>query len=263
MNIVNIKKESLFGFNISVFSKKELEIYILESLDSRNSRTYYGYSLGIIALMNKYPEIYNYCNNFDLLVTDGRLFYLLAKIKGINLTYDISIPNLVFLVLEIANKKKSSVMILGSTEKINYEASMNIKNKFENITILPGLTGGKFIEDEFPAIIEHVNRYKPEVILIGVSSPKKEKFAKVCSAKLDTSIIIPCGVVVDILAGKVKKIPKIIKLFGLASLWRIIQEPTRLYRRYFFLYKVIFFDLLFKFSLKSKDYFYPDNFLRK
>lgn len=222
-----IKQANFFGLRVSVFTYENLVDYIKESFKNGNSLVYYGYSMGIITRFRQFPELYQYINDYDLMVTDGRLFYLLAKLCGRPLKYDISIPYLTELVLEIGNEKHASVMIIGSTEKNNQNASQNLRNKYKNLTVYEGCTGGDFSDTEHDKIVSYVNEYNPDILLIGVSNPKKEYFTYQKKTNLNVKIIIPCGGMVDILAGKVERIPKIVKKMGFGWAWRIALEPNR------------------------------------
>lgn len=222
-----IEQNSFLGLKVSVFTYENLVDYIKESLKWGNSLVYYGYSMGIITRFKKYPNLYQFINDYDLMVTDGRLFYLLAKLCGLPLKYDISIPYLTELVLDIGNEKHVSVMIIGSTEKNNQNASENLAREYKNLTVYEGYSGGDFNDSEHDKIVSHVNQYNPDILLIGVSNPKKEYFTFKNKTRLNVKIIIPCGGMVDILAGDVERIPKIVKKMGFGWAWRISIEPNR------------------------------------
>ncbi len=249
-----IEHTYFFGLKVSVFTYNELINYIEQTLISNKPKVFFGYSLGLIAYFKKYPEIYKYANRFDLMITDGRLFYLMAKFVGLPLKYEISIPYLVELILNIAEKKKISVMIIGSTEDNNNLASKNIKEKYKNIKILPGITGGIFEDNDIELVIKHINFYKPEIILVGVSSPKKERFSYISKDKLNTKIIIPCGGAIDILSGKTKRIPIFVKKIGLGAIWRLSLEPKRLFKRYMFLIFEVIFRLIPIIIIKNRNH---------
>jgi len=57
----------------------------------------------------------------------------------------------------------------------------------------------------------YINKFKPDILFVGVTSPKKEKFAWEWKDKLDVSLIVPFGGAIDILSGKSKPIPRVIK----------------------------------------------------
>jgi len=217
-----------FGLKVSIFTKDQLVQYIEEALTSDSPRVFFGYSIGSIARLDLQPEIYSYINDSELMVTDGRLFYLLAKLCGLPLKYDISIPYLTELTLHIARKNYSSVMIIGSTQKNNSKATMNLRKQYKGMTVYDGYHGGDFSDTEHAKLVSHINKHKPDILLIGVSSPKKEYFVFRNKSKLNVKIIIPCGGMVDVLSGESVRIPYVLKKLGFGGVWRTIQEPKRL-----------------------------------
>jgi len=218
-----------FGLKLSVFNVSELLEYIKGIIKKESKVICYGYSFGTIPYFKNYPEIAIYANQFDVSVIDGRGLFLLAKLLGTPIKSDLSIPVMVDLLLKMADENRFSIMLLGAKEAINKKGSENLKLKFPNARILPGIHG-YFKENEEIEIVTNINLLQPDILLIGISSPKKEKFAFQYKEELDAKIIIPCGGVIDILAGHKKRIPKIIKKSGLAWLYRFTQEPKRLFR---------------------------------
>lgn len=95
------------------------------------------------------------------------------------------------------------------------------------MTVYEGYTGGDFSDKEHDKIVSYVNRYNPDILLIGVSNPKKEYFTFKNKTSLNVKIIIPCGGMVDILAGEVERIPKTVKKMGFGWAWRVALEPNR------------------------------------
>jgi N-acetylglucosaminyldiphosphoundecaprenol N-acetyl-beta-D-mannosaminyltransferase len=150
-------------------------------------------------------------------------------VLGYPIKSDISVPFMVDKVLDLAELKGYSIFLLGAKHEINKKAAERIHTKYPNIKMSVG-HHGYFKEDEELQIVNFINTNKPNIILIGISSPLKERFAYKWKEKLDCNIIIPCGGVIDILAGYKKPIPKLIKKFGLAWLFRFIQEPKRLFK---------------------------------
>ena len=134
-----IAKAYFLGLGISVFTKEEYYRFIYEILNKDKPNILYGYTLLLMSTIKKYPEIIRYCNNFDLLVTDGRGFYLMAKMYGLPLKYDLSIPRMVYSLLEIADKKGYSVLLFGGKESTNQKAIINLRKEYPNAKILDGI----------------------------------------------------------------------------------------------------------------------------
>lgn len=256
-----IENLNYYGLKVSVFDEQQLEDNIRYFIDNKITKVFYGYSFASIPYFKKTPQLYLYANSFDVLVNDGRVFYLFGRMLGFKFHSDISIPNLVFLILNIANKQGSSIMLLGGTEEVNKKATQNIRENYPGIRVIEGLNGYYPPEKE-PEIADLVRAQSPDILLIGISSPKKERFAYRYKNNLGSSIIVPCGGVIDILAGKVKLSPRIIKKLGLASFYRIAQEPRRLFLLHskilmIALFRIMPYTILKVKLLKDKDFSFP------
>lgn len=256
-----LKKVEFYGMNVSVFTDAEMENYIESSIKEKSKIVCYGFSFATIPYFRNMPELYFYSRSFDVLVCDGRIFYLFGKLLGFRFKSDLSIPNLVMLTLDIAEKNGYSVMIFGSKEEINRKASLNVAQKYPHIKVIPGINGYFNAAEEYD-IVERINSFSPDILLIGISTPIKERFAYQYKESLNCRVIIPCGGMVDVLAGLVKLSPTWVKKLGFATLFRIAQEPGRL----FFLHGGLVFHALFKIMpriiifgkiFKKKDLSFP------
>lgn len=237
------ERRSFVGLSISVFDQAELSTYIINLVEHNQSRVLYGYSLWTISALKSIPELYFYAEQADLFVTDGRPFYLLAKLHGLPLKLDLSIPGLVLLTLNLADKHGWSIFLLGTTEEINSKARENLKRNYRGIKNIAG-HNGFFKNEEESKLFKQINELAPNILLIGTPSPGKERIAIEIRNKVKCNIIIPCGGMLDVLGGKTKVTPGIIKRFGLASVYRLIQEPRRLFKRTFSMYFFLFFNFL-------------------
>lgn len=224
-----IKQIDFFGLRMSVFEEKQLMQAIAKSLSVGEKLICYGYNFGMFPYFKKYPEIPEYANQFDVMLADGRGYYLLAKMLGFPLKSDISVPILVDRVVKLAYQKSHSILLLGAKDDINRKASRKLRETYPGLKIYEG-HHGYFKEDEEDSLVAYINSCSPDVLLIGISSPRKERFAHKYRDRLNVRLIIPCGGVIDILAGHKKPTPVLIKKAGFAWLYRFVQEPIRLFR---------------------------------
>jgi N-acetylglucosaminyldiphosphoundecaprenol N-acetyl-beta-D-mannosaminyltransferase len=86
--------------------------------------------------------------------------------------------------------------------------------------------------EEENALIAAVAAAKPDLIWVGLSTPKQERFMAAYLPKLETSLMLGVGAAFDFHAGKVKQAPRWIQRSGLEWAYRIGQEPRRLWKRY-------------------------------
>jgi len=215
------------GLKVSDFSEKELEHFVVDAIQNKSAKVVFGYSLGYITLYKKHSELFRFVNNFDLMLCDGVPFYWFLKSIGFKLKEVISIPEFCEWIIHKADNYGWSILILGGTEEINQLATANTRIKYPNAKVLEG-RNGYFNLEEDEEIVDHINGMKPDILLVAMSTPKKEEFVIKNNLKLNASIIIPCGGMVDVLAGKTNRSPKWIKKLGLATFYRIAQEPRRL-----------------------------------
>lgn len=86
--------------------------------------------------------------------------------------------------------------------------------------------------DELTALRREVAAARPDVIWVGLSSPKQEKFMAAHATTLDTGLLIGVGAAFDFLSGRVPQAPRWMQRSGLEWLHRLATEPRRLWRRY-------------------------------
>lgn len=245
-----ITKHYFFDLPLSCFKRDELVTFINQCYAKKNKGILYGFSFDSVYRLKTKPEIIDYGRRADVLVVDGRPFYWLVKRFGTPVIDNISIPKSVLLALDIANQNNKKVMLLGATEEINKLAIEKVKLKYLNLSV-SGFHGYFDFENELDKVIEEINKVKPDLLLIGISSPKKEIIAVKYKNIIHAGLIIPCGGMIDVLAGVTKLTPEFIKKIGLASVYRIIQEPRRLLRDRVKLYLFVFFNLLPTLFLKK------------
>jgi N-acetylglucosaminyldiphosphoundecaprenol N-acetyl-beta-D-mannosaminyltransferase len=85
---------------------------------------------------------------------------------------------------------------------------------------------------ELAPIRDELTRLRPDILLVGLGSPKQELWIDRTAARLSPAVQIGVGASLDFLAGKVRRAPAWMQRAGLEWLYRLAQEPRRLWRRY-------------------------------
>lgn len=195
--------------------------------------------------------------NFDLLTVDGKGLYYLLKLLGDDVNAYLPIPDLVNAVLKIANEYYLKVYVLGATKENNAKAVSNINKLYPKIEIA-GSRDGFFQSKDEIQIISEIKSKNVDVLLIGLPSPQKEILALKYKKELGAKIIIPCGGVVDLIAGRTKREPDFIKNLGLTWFFRLLQEPLRLFKPMVWGFiKIIFYTIpiiIFKKIVLKNDF---------
>lgn len=222
-----LTKLNFHGLAISDFTEPELWSEIDSVIHRGSQAIIHWKSLGTPYLVKQTPGLLEIINGFEIILVDGRSLYLFLKLMGFPPKSELYTSWFTLQLLKIAAESNYSVMVLGATEEVNRAATENIKTQYSVKTVYPGING-YFTPEEEGRVVEQINQYAPDILLVGISTPKKELFAHSHRRHLNAPVILLCGGMVDVIAGKTKITPKFIKKLGLAWLYRVLQEPRRL-----------------------------------
>jgi N-acetylglucosaminyldiphosphoundecaprenol N-acetyl-beta-D-mannosaminyltransferase len=228
MDEIKRRETRLLGLRIHSIKLGELIDFLESNADINKPLIIYGFSANIYSRLRKIPEFILFFNKMDIVVADGQGIPILAKLFNVDIKERVGIVNLSNGLLQLADKKKHKIFLLGSTEEINKIARENILRKFPQIS---GCTGrnGYFTSVNEESIVQEISKFSPDILFIGISSPIKEKFALKYKDKLGARLIIPCGGWIDVIAGNVKRPPVSLKKFPVTWFFRFIQEPRRMF----------------------------------
>ena len=133
------------------------------------------------------------------------------------------------------NEKGGRCMFMGSSEKvlalIKQRAAVDYSN-LEVVTYSPPYKP-EFSQEDNAAIVAAINEANPDLLWIGMTAPKQEKWIYENYQKYDAKVSICAGATVDFLAGNVNRAPKWMSEHGLEWFYRFLQEPKRMFKRYF------------------------------
>jgi len=219
----------LHGLPVTLFDQPSLIEFLQESIAGKRQQVCFGYSLTILPKFRECPEIFTLSKTFDIFLADGKGIYWLFKLFGVPVASDMSLPDLAVLLLDLADRQHYRLLLLGADQTTNAQATANIRAKYPGAVIVEGIDGYFTPEDE-PSVVSRINQLQPDILLIGISSPKKERFAHDWRSHLTAAVIVPCGGVIDILANKTSREPPLVKQLALTWLYRFAQEPRRLFR---------------------------------
>ena len=169
----------------------------------------------------------------DVLIPDGVGIVLAARFLKGKAIQKIAGYDLFVHLMKVLQKESGSCFFLGASQitldKIKERASVDYSNVKVNSYSPP--YKAQFSEDDNKLMSERVNQYKPNVLFVGMTAPKQEKWVYENKDNLDTTIICSIGAVFDFYAGTVKRPNKFWIKLGLEWLPRFLKEPKRLAER--------------------------------
>ena len=173
-------------------------------------------------------SVYRSC---DMLTVDGMAIFYALRLLGTPVKASASASLFFYPLLERARQKGHGVYLLGAREEIVREAVERIEAQYEGIRIV-GWHNGYFDVNDASEIVEDIRRAKPDVLLVGMSSPLKERFVVNYLHEMNVPVSLGVGGMLDIAAGRAQFAPNWIRKLCLEWLYRLVQEPKRMWRRY-------------------------------
>lgn len=182
----------------------------------------------------------------EILLPDGDGIVFAERLLTGNKIKKISGTDLHLHLLETLNKKKGRCFYLGSTP------STLLKIKQKLAIEYPDIEAGfysppfrkEFTEQDNEEMLAAINSFKPEVLFIGLTAPKQEKWSNAHKEAIDATIICAIGAVFDFYAGTVKRPGQLMIKMKLEWLGRFTSEPKRMWRRYFYFGPVYLYLIL-------------------
>jgi len=164
---------------------------------------------------------------------DGMPLVWGARLLGVNLAGRVTGADMVPALAERANQKGYTLYLLGAAPGVAARAAEVLQARCPNLQIV-GVASppyGSILEMD-PAIAEGVRAAHPDILLVAFGNPKQEKWISMNSRSLPVPVMIGVGGTLDLIAGVTRRAPAWMQHGGLEWLYRLVQEPKRLWRRY-------------------------------
>lgn len=206
------------------------------------------------------PWFHSFLNDSDIVYCDG--FGILKAVNyffGLRLPSSYRIAGGTELVPSLFNKADElSFFLLGTKPHILEQAVQRLQDDIPGIKV-SGHHGyfDKSDSSENDKVIDIINQFKPNILIVGMGMPVQEKWLYENMHRLDTNVLIPCGAVIDRIAGVIPDCPAWLSSVGLEWLYRLIREPKRLANRYLIGNAAFILQVLLAKSINSDSFDSP------
>jgi N-acetylglucosaminyldiphosphoundecaprenol N-acetyl-beta-D-mannosaminyltransferase len=184
--------------------------------------------------------------NSDILLPDGVGITAALKILQGQSVKKIAGADIHQHLLEKLNKEGGKCFYLGSKQSTLDAIRERLNNEYPNIKV--GLYSPpfkpRFTDEENSEMVQTVNAFKPDVLFVGMTAPKQEKWSYLHKDQLDTKVICPIGAVFDFYAETIKRPSQFWISLGLEWFIRLIKEPKRMAKRYLYYGPVFVWELV-------------------
>jgi N-acetylglucosaminyldiphosphoundecaprenol N-acetyl-beta-D-mannosaminyltransferase len=209
---------------------------IIEQWVQDYSRCRYIAVTGMHGVMEAHhdPEFKRILNSADLVVADGMPLVWLSRLKGIGLKRRVYGPELMLSVCQQKTSKRLRHFLFGGAPGVADRLAIVLQDKYPGLEIV-GTCSPPFRPltlDEDEKLVASMNRTSPDVVWVGLSTPMQERWMHEHRGRLNASVLLGVGAAFDLHAGIKKQAPGWMRGNGMEWLFRLLQEPRRLWRRY-------------------------------
>lgn len=190
----------------------------------------------IVVKMQDDPKLKKVCEKADLILTDGQIVVKLSRKGKYPIKERIAMTDFVWDVLDLADEKGYKVFLFGGKEEVLKQATAKISGKYSKLDIVDSYSppfGFENNKEQLKATNERIKASGADILIVFLGCPKQEMFIARNKELYKVPISITMGGCVDFIAGGVKRAPKWMQDIGFEWFYRFLQEPGRMFKRYF------------------------------
>lgn len=190
------------------------------------------------------PELRHVINECALINVDGMPVVWASRLLGKGLKERVAGVDLFEALMRRSAEKRWRVFLLGAKEDVVASLKTLYEQKYPGLTVA-GYRNGYWKPEEEADVVEQIKKSCADLLFVAISSPKKEHFLARYQAEMKVPFAMGVGGTFDVAVGKVKRAPAWMQKVGLEWFFRFLQEPRRMFKRYF-VDDMAFFWLLVK-----------------
>ena len=179
------------------------------------------------------PALRDALRSADLVYCDGYGVRLAAKALDVETPHRMTGADWIWGLASLLEANGQSVYLLGSEPGVTADAAERLQRWYPRLDVA-GTHHGYFELGSAHAqrVIEDINEKRPDIVLVGMGSPKQELWVEQHAHELDTDVVWTVGALFDYVSGRVPRAPAWLADNGLEWIFRFAIEPQRMWRRY-------------------------------
>jgi len=229
--LISKNRVDFFGVNIDLFTMEETLAKISEFIETRQCIQHVVVNVAKLVYAQKDVELKKIINSCGLVNVDGAGIVLGAKFLGINIPERVTGIDLMQNLIQYSSKKGYKVYFFGAEEDILRKVINNYQQKYPEL-IITGYRNGYYLPEEEENIALDIKNSGADILFVAMGSPKKEIFLNKYMNTMEVPFTMGVGGSFDVIAGKVKRAPDWAQKLNSEWIFRLVQEPRRMWKRY-------------------------------
>ena len=233
-NTLGLRRVNILGVGVhAVDMRAALELVDLSLAQGRKG---YICVTGVHGIMEAQRDrVFKSILNRSLLTTpDGMPTVWVGRLQGFSQIRRVFGPEFMLRVCELSVERGYTHFLYGGAEGVPDQLREVLVRKFPGLKIAGTFTPPFRLlgEAEQAELQARISRLRPDILWVGLGTPKQERFMAEYLPKLNTKLMVGVGAAFDVHTGRIQDAPDWVKNAGLQWLHRLCQEPSRLWKRY-------------------------------
>jgi N-acetylglucosaminyldiphosphoundecaprenol N-acetyl-beta-D-mannosaminyltransferase len=224
-------RESFLGCPIDILTMTETVDLARGAVRSRQRLQHVALNVAKFVNMRRDPVLAADVANSDVVSIDGMGIVWAARCLGLPARMRVTGIDLLTELLAVCADEGFKPYFLGATPEISEQAVKRVREKHPSIQFA-GVTDGYFSAEQERRVVDSIRNSGADCLFIGMPTPRKERFLANYRDELNVPFIMGVGGALDVLAGQIRRAPAQMQQLGLEWLYRVYQEPGRMWWRY-------------------------------
>jgi len=224
-------KVTLFGIPIDNLNMTEVLDRIEAMVKDGGIHQHVVVNVDKLVKMDTNPSLRQTVLDCDLITVDGQPVIWASRLFGCPIKERVTGVDLFDALMGRCAERGLHPYLLGARQEIVSKAVDVLKARYPRLEFA-GWRNGYWKPEEEAGVVDEIKRVKPDVLCMAVGSPKQELFLGKWKKEMAVPFVMGVGGSFDVTAGVLKRAPKWVQRVGMEWLYRLAQEPRRLWRRY-------------------------------
>lgn len=220
-----------FGAPLDPLTMDEMLERAERAMAARDPMVHVSLNVAKLVNMASDPQLGDDVRRGDVVTADGMGIVWGARLLGHPVPERVAGVDVMNGLLRLCAERGYRPFILGAEETVLQTAASNLTARYPGLRFA-GLRNGYFRADEEEGIARQIRDSKADCLFVAISSPKKERFMKAHGPAMGVPFVMGVGGAIDVAAGIVSRAPAWMQRCGMEWLYRLCQEPRRMWRRY-------------------------------
>lgn len=182
--------------------------------------------------LNRNKRLRKIVNRCGIINADGISVVLASRFLGKPLPERVAGIDLMESLVKLSANKGYSIYLLGAKQEVVEKTESVLKRRYPEL-VVSGIRNGYFNQSEWPEVSAVLKGLRPDFVFVGITSPMKEYLVEYLQNDGNNCVFMGVGGSFDVISGTIPRAPLWVQKMNLEWLFRVIQEPRRLFKRYF------------------------------